>query len=83
MTGLLWELREFDLRFVAFGIISFWIIRVDAGVDGDWGIWEWGIQQVPSLSLFFEALAFGLAVGVEAEHGLRGADFYRDYVPDV
>ena len=39
MTGLLWELREFDLWLVAFGIISFRIIRVDAGVDRDWGIW--------------------------------------------
>jgi hypothetical protein len=39
MTGLLWELREFDLWLVAFGIIFVRIIRVDTGVDGNWGIW--------------------------------------------
>jgi hypothetical protein len=38
---------------------------------------------VPGFAVFFEAHLFGFAVGVEAEHGLRGADFYRDYVPDI
>ena len=75
-------------RVVGFGIgsfwvVQFWVIGVDAGMDGDWGIWEWGIQQVPGFAVFLEAHAVGLAVGVEAEHRLRGADFYRDYVPDV
>jgi hypothetical protein len=38
---------------------------------------------VPGFAVFFQAHLFGFAVGVEAEHGLRGADFYRDYVPDI
>jgi hypothetical protein len=38
---------------------------------------------VPGFAVFFEAHLFGFAVGVEAEHGLGGADFYRDYVPDI
>jgi len=38
---------------------------------------------VPGFAVFFEAHLFGFAVGVEAEHWLRGADFYGDYVPDV
>ena len=38
---------------------------------------------MPGFAVFFEAHLFGFAVGVEAEHGLRGADFYRDYVPDI
>ena len=65
------------------GIVFFRVIGVDAGVDGYWGIWQWGIQQVPGFAVFFEAHQLGFAVRVEAEHGLRGADFYRDYVPDV
>ena len=74
----------FDFWFVAFGVSIFWIIGVDAGLDGDgWGIWEWGIEQVPGFAVFFEAHLSGLAVRVEAEHGLRSADFYRDDVPDV
>ena len=38
---------------------------------------------MPGFAVFFQAHLFGFAVGVEAEHGLRGADFYRDDVPDV
>ena len=38
---------------------------------------------MPGFAVFFEAHLFGLAVRVEAEHGLRGADFHRDYVPDI
>jgi hypothetical protein len=38
---------------------------------------------VPGFAVFFEAHPFCFAVGVEAEHGLRSADFYGDYVPDV
>jgi len=38
---------------------------------------------VPGFAVFFQAHAFGLAVGVEAEHGLGGADFDGDDVPDV
>ena len=38
---------------------------------------------MPGFAVFFEAHLFGFAVGVEAEHGLGGADFYGDYVPDV
>jgi len=60
-------IREFEVRVVAFWIGSFWIIGIDAGVDG-----EWGIEEVP-----------GFAVGIEAEHGCGRADFYGDDVPDV
>ena len=38
---------------------------------------------MPGFAVFFQAHAFGLAVGVEAEHGLGRADFYGDDVPDV
>jgi hypothetical protein len=38
---------------------------------------------VPGFAVLFEAHQLGCAVGIEAEHGLRSADFYRDYVPDV
>jgi len=38
---------------------------------------------VPGFAVGFEAHFFGLAVGVEAEHGLGGADFDGDDVPDV
>jgi hypothetical protein len=38
---------------------------------------------VPGFAVFFQAHLFGLAVRVEAEHGLGGADFYGDDVPDV
>lgn len=38
---------------------------------------------MPGFAVGFEAHFSGFAVGVEAEHWLRGADFYRDYVPDV
>jgi hypothetical protein len=38
---------------------------------------------VPGFAVFFQAHLFGLAVGVEAEHGLGSSDFYRDDVPDV
>jgi len=38
---------------------------------------------VPGFAVFFQAHLSRFAVGVEAEHGLRGADFYWDYVPDV
>jgi hypothetical protein len=75
--------REFGLRLAAFWIGSFRVTLVDAGLDGYWRIWEWGIQQVPGFAVFFEAHPFRFAVGIEAEHGRRSADFYRDYVPDV
>jgi hypothetical protein len=52
-------------------------------VDGEWGIGEWGVEEVPGFAVFFQAHAFGLAVGVETEHGLRSADFDGDDVPDV
>jgi hypothetical protein len=58
--------------------MSFGIILVDAGVNG-----EWGIEEVPGFTVLFEAHAFGLAVGIEAEHGCGRADFYGDDVPDV
>ena len=62
----------------------FRIIFVDAGSDGyGWGIGEWGIEQVPGFFVGFEAHLLGFAVGVEAEHGLGGADFDGDDVPDV
>jgi hypothetical protein len=70
--------REFEDRVVAFWIDSFGIIGIDAGVDG-----EWGIEEVPGFAVFFQAHAFGLAVGIEAEHGLGRADFDGDDVPDV
>lgn len=38
---------------------------------------------MPGFAVFFEAHLFGFTVRVEAEHGLRRADFYRDYVPDI
>jgi hypothetical protein len=38
---------------------------------------------VPGFAVFFEAHFFGLAVRVEAEHGLGSADFDGDDVPDV
>ena len=38
---------------------------------------------MPGFAVEFEAHAARVAVGVEAEHGRRGADFYRDDVPDV
>jgi len=38
---------------------------------------------VPGFAVFFEAHLSGLAVGVEAEHGLGSADFDGDDVPDV
>lgn len=38
---------------------------------------------MPGFAVFFQAHLSGFAVGVEAEHGLGGADFYGDYVPDV
>jgi hypothetical protein len=38
---------------------------------------------VPGFAVGFEAHLFGLAVGVEAEHGLGGADFYWEDVPNV
>jgi hypothetical protein len=37
-------LAEFDLRVAAFWIGFLWIIFVDAGVDGDGGIGERGIE---------------------------------------
>lgn len=39
--------------------------------------------MVPGFAVFFQAHLFGFAVGVEAEHGLRSADFDGDDVPDV
>ena len=38
---------------------------------------------MPGFAIFFQAHRSGCAVGVEAEHGLGGADFYRNDVPDV
>jgi hypothetical protein len=38
---------------------------------------------VPGFAVGFQAHLLGFAVGIEAEHWLRGADFYGDYVPDV
>src|ERR1700693_222281 len=38
---------------------------------------------MPGFAVFFQAHLSGFAMGVEAEHGLRGADFYGDYVPDI
>jgi len=38
---------------------------------------------VPGFAVFFQAHAFGLAVGIEAEHGLGSTDFDGDDVPDV
>src|SRR6267154_2048146 len=72
MTSLLGFL-PFFVWDVAFGIIG-----VNAGVDG-----EWGIEEVPSFAVFFQAHLFCDAVGVEAEHGLGGADFDGNDVPDV
>src|ERR1700691_6104445 len=66
------------MRAVGVEGIFFRIIFVDAGVDG-----EWGIEEVPGFAVGFEAHFFGFAVGVEAEHGRRGADFDGDDVPDV
>jgi hypothetical protein len=42
-----------------------------------------GLEVVPGFAVGFQAHAFGLAVGIEAEHGGGGADFYGDDVPDV
>jgi hypothetical protein len=42
-----------------------------------------GLEVVPGFAVGFEAHFFGLAVGIEAEHGSGGADFYGDDVPDV
>ncbi len=38
---------------------------------------------MPGFAVFFQAHFFGLAVRVEAEHGLGSADFDGDDVPDV
>ena len=38
---------------------------------------------MPGFAVFFQAHLFGLAVRVEAEHGLGSADFDGDDVPDV
>ena len=38
---------------------------------------------MPGFAVGFEAHFLGLAVGIEAEHGGGGADFYGDDVPDV
>ena len=38
---------------------------------------------MPGFAVGFEAHFFGLAVGIETEHGLGSADFYGDDVPDV
>ena len=38
---------------------------------------------MPGFAVFFQAHSSGFAVGVEAEHGRGGADFYGDDVPDV
>ena len=38
---------------------------------------------MPGFAVDFQAHFLGLAVGVEAEHGLGRADFYGDDVPDV
>ena len=59
-------------------VIHFWIIFVDAGVDG-----ERRVEEVPGFAIFFQAHLFRFAVGIEAEHGLGRADFDRDDVPDV
>ena len=61
----------------------FRIIFVDAGVDGEGRVGAWGVEEVPGFFVLFEAHAAGLAVRVEAEHGLGGADFDGDDVPDV
>jgi|SRR5579862_105636 len=58
--------------------IAFGIVLVGAGVDG-----EGRVELVPGFAVDFESHLFGLAVGIEAEHGLGSADFYRDDVPDV
>jgi hypothetical protein len=52
-------------------------------LDCDGGIGDGGIEEVPGFFVTFEAHFFGLAVGVEAEHGLGGADFYGDDVPEA
>ena len=54
-----------------------------AGVDVHYVIRLFREDQVPGFAVFFEAHLFGLAVGVEAEHGRGGADFDGDDVPDV
>jgi len=38
---------------------------------------------VPGFAVLFQAHFFGLAVGVETQHRLRGADFYGEDVPDI
>jgi len=40
-------------------------------------------RKVPGFAVFFQAHFFGLAMRVEAEHGLGRADFDGDDVPDV
>src|SRR5258708_9079011 len=83
-TGL-FGFRRVRLFFwvVAFWVGFLWIIRVCAGVDGDGRIWNGRVQEFPGFFVFLQAHLSRLAVGVEAEHGLGGADFYRDDVPEV
>lgn len=38
---------------------------------------------MPGFAVLLQAHLFGFVVGVKAEHGGWGADFYRDDVPDV
>lgn len=38
---------------------------------------------MPGFAVGFQAHLFGFAVGIEAEHGGGGADFYGDDVPDI
>jgi hypothetical protein len=59
------------------------VIGVGAGVDGYGFDWERGIEKVPGFTVDFETHDFGFAVRIEAEHGLRRADFDREDIPDV
>jgi hypothetical protein len=42
-----------------------------------------GFEEAPGFAVGFEAHLFGLAVGIETEHGLGSADFDGHDVPDV
>src|SRR5258708_1951976 len=89
MTGLflwmtiLFGFGRFFVWVVEFRLVALRVIFVDAGVDGDGRIWHWRVQELPGFFVFLQAHFPGLAVGIEAEHGLRSADFDRDDVPDV
>ena|SRR5579863_298413 len=58
---------------------------VGYGLDGDGavGAGGLGLELGPEFAVFFQAHFFGLAVGIEAEHGLGSADCDGKDVPDV